>query len=99
MAKRYAESARQINSSFDRRSALIALIGSTPLNQDSCMAVLDALEGIDAASDLTPVLLALAKHMPADSGLIARYRQVARVLPTFERGQTEQALDAFPPAS
>ena len=96
MARRYADSARQIRSAFERRNALLALIDSTPLNQDGCMAVLNALEGIDSQSDLTPVLLALAKHMPADNGLIARYRQIARVLPAFERGQTEQALDALP---
>jgi hypothetical protein len=45
------------------------------------------------------VLLALARHMPADSGLIARYRQLARVLPAYERGQTEQALDTLPRTS
>jgi hypothetical protein len=96
MARRYADSARQIRSPFERRSALLALIDATPLNQDGCLAVLDALEGMASPSDLTPVLLALARRMPSDSGLIARYRQVARVLPAFERGQSEQALDAFP---
>ena len=96
LARRYADSARLLKSSYERRTALMALIESVPLNQDGCMAVLDALQGIDSASDLTQVLLALARHMPADSGLIARYRQVARVLPAYERGQTEQALDAFP---
>ncbi len=99
MNQRYADSARRIHSSFERRTALLALIDSTPLNQDGCMAVLNALEGIDSAGDLTPVLLALARRMPSDSGLIARYRQIARVLPTFERGQAEQALDQFPPSS
>ena len=99
MTQRYADSARRIRSSFERRSALLALIESTPLNQDGCMAVLDALEGMDSPGDLTPVLLALARHMPSDSGLIARYRQIARVLPTFERGQAEQALDQFPASS
>ena len=96
LAQRYAGSARLLKTPFERRTALMALIESAPLNQDGCRAVLDALQGIDSASDLTPVLLALARRMPADSGLIARYRQVARVLPAFERGQTEQALDAFP---
>ncbi len=99
MTQRYADSARRIRSSFERRSALLALIESTPLNQDGCMAVLNALEGMDSPGDLTPVLLALARHMPSDSGLIARYRQIARVLPTFERGQAEQALDPFPASS
>ena len=99
MTQRYADSARQIRSPFERRAALLALIDSTPLKPDGCMAVLNALDGIDSAGDLTPVLLALARRMPSDSGVIARYRQVARVLPTFERGQAEQALDQFPPSS
>ena len=95
MVERYAASAHRLKAPFERRSALLALVDSAPLNQDGCMAVLNALDGMDSAGDLTPVLLALVRHMPSDSGLIARYRQIARVLPTFERGQTEQALDAF----
>ena len=94
--ERFAESARALRSPFDRRTALLALIESAPMHTDGCMAVLGALDGLDSAADVTPVLLALAKKMPPDSGLIARYRRIARVLPTFERGQAEQALDALP---
>jgi beta-lactamase regulating signal transducer with metallopeptidase domain len=96
LAQRYADSARQLKSSFERRTALLALIEATPLDQDGCLAVLNALEGVAAPPDLTPVLLALARRMPVDNVLIARYRQLARVLPPYERGQTEQALDALP---
>ena len=96
LVERYADSAQALKSPYDRRTALLALIDSAPLHVDGCMAVLNALDGLDSAADVTPVLLALAKKMPPDSGLIARYRQVARVLPTFERGQAEQALDALP---
>jgi len=96
LVARYADSARRMKGSGDRRSALLALVDSVPLHADGCMAVLNALDGIDNAGDLTPVLLALARRMPADPGLIARYRQVARVLPAYERGQVEQALDALP---
>ncbi len=96
LVERYADSAHRISSSFDRRAALLALIDAVPLHTDGCMAVLNALDGLTAAGDVTPVLLALAKRMPPDSGLIARYRQVARVLPTYERGQAEQALDTLP---
>ncbi len=94
--ERFAESARALRSPFDRRTALLALIESAPMHTDGCMAILGALDGLDSAADVTPVLLALAKKMPPDSGLIARYRRIARVLPTFERGQAEQALDALP---
>ena len=96
LIERFTDSAHALKSPYDRRTALLALIESAPLHADGCMAVLNALDGLDSAADVTPVLLALAKKMPPDSGLIARYRQIARVLPTFERGQAEQALDAMP---
>ncbi len=96
MAVRYADSARGMRSGSDRRIALVALIDAVPLRADGCFAVLGALAGMDNPGELTPVLLALARRMPAEPALIARYRQVARVLPAFERGQVEQALDALP---
>ena len=95
MVQRYAASARGLASGGDRREALTALIESVPLGKPGCLAVLDALQGIDNAGELTPVLLALARRMPDDAEVIARYRQVARVLPAYERGQVEQALDAL----
>jgi len=95
MVQRYAASARGLASGGDRREALTALIESVPLGKPGCLAVLDALQGMDNAGELTPVLLALARRMPDDAEVIARYRQVARVLPAYERGQVEQALDAL----
>ena len=92
---RYADSARRLAGN-DRRNVLTALIDVVPLHKDGCLAVLDALQGMDNAGDLTPVLVALAKRMPGDADVVARYRQVARVLPAYERGQAEQALDALP---
>ncbi len=93
---RYANSVRGMRSASDKRQALVALVEAVPLHADGCLAVLAALDGMDNAGELTPVLLALARRMPADPALIARYRQVARVLPAYERGQVEQALDALP---
>jgi hypothetical protein len=40
-------------------------------------------------------LIALARVMPGDAGLIARYREVARRLSDSERGAAEKALDRF----
>jgi beta-lactamase regulating signal transducer with metallopeptidase domain len=96
MVARYADSARRLGSSNDRRNALTALVDAVPLQKDGCLAVLEALQGMDNNGDLTAVLLALARRMSNDPELVARYRQVARVLPPFERGQVEQALDALP---
>jgi hypothetical protein len=33
--------------------------------------------------------------MPNDADLIARYREVARRLPDYDRGEAERALDRF----
>ena len=44
---------------------------------------------------LLEVLIALARVMPNDAALIARYRDVARRLSDYERGQAEKALDRF----
>lgn len=93
---RYADSPRRVRSASDRGMALVALVESVPLRVDGGFAVLGALDGISSAGELTPVLLALARRMPADPALVARFRQVARVLPAYERGQVEQALDALP---
>ena len=41
------------------------------------------------------MLVALAKVMPDDADLIARYRGVARHLSDYERGEAERALDRF----
>ena len=96
LVARYADSARRMAPGNDRRNALTALVDAVPLRKDGCLAVLEALQGMDNAGDLTAVLLALARRMPNDAALVARYRQVARVLPVYERGQVEQALDALP---
>ena len=96
MVVRYADAARRIRSPGERRLALVALLEAMPVRADGGLAVLAALDGVSNPDELTPVLLALARRMPPDPALIARYRQVARVLPAYERGQVEQALDALP---
>jgi hypothetical protein len=54
--------------------------------------VLDALSGIGSDYDCREVLVALAKVMPKDADLIARYRGVAQHLSDYERGEAERAL-------
>jgi hypothetical protein len=55
--------------------------------------VLQAINGMHADFEIRNVLVTLAKKIPADSELVARYRKAARSLSDHERGQAEKALD------
>jgi hypothetical protein len=57
--------------------------------------VLDAAAGIGSDHERVELLVELARVMPADGGLITRYREVARDLSDYERGVAERALDRF----
>ena len=67
----------------------------TPCDIGLSRAVLDAAAGIHSDYDCREVLVALARVMPNDAELIARYRDVARHLSNYERGEAERALDRF----
>lgn len=88
-------SAGGIEGNFERREVLTALIKKMPASVASGDAVLAQTAKMDGDFERREVLLALAKRMPRDAGLIERYRQVARQLSDFERGQAERALDRF----
>ena len=89
----YAKSAQHIESDFERRAALSAMLERQPLERESYLALLDAAEGMHSDFERLSLLTAVAAHMPADRELIERYRQRARGLSDFERGQAEKALD------
>lgn len=89
----YGRSAARIDSDFERRSALLALIQAQAMDKAASLVVLDAAAGISSDFERVTVLKALADKMPGDAELLARYRQLARSLGDFERGQAEKALD------
>jgi beta-lactamase regulating signal transducer with metallopeptidase domain len=91
----FVQSSLKISSDFERREALVALIKAGPVDAAVANAALDALSGISSDFETLQVLEALAATMPDDAALIARYRQAARGLDDFERGQAEKALDRF----
>lgn len=91
----YAKAAHAIQSDFERRTALVELIDSVKLDVDGATAVLDAIADMDGDYERRVVLIELADRMPADAGLVKRYRQIARTLGDYERGQAEKALDRF----
>ncbi|HVF33892.1 MAG TPA: hypothetical protein VND91_01055, partial [Candidatus Saccharimonadia bacterium] len=95
LARDYAAAAAGIGSDFECRSALVALIEGTKPDVDASTAILAAVAEMGSDFEQRTVLVALAERMPADVELIRRYREVARGLGDFERGQAEKALDRF----
>jgi beta-lactamase regulating signal transducer with metallopeptidase domain len=95
LAAVYAKSAASINSDYERREALSALLEAVEIDASSAAAVLDAIAGIGSDYECSTALIDLAARMPADAALIKRYREVARKLGDYERGQAEKALDRF----
>lgn len=88
----YVKASKRIDADFERRTALMALLDKVTLDKAGYTAVLDAVDGMGASFEIRTVLVAVARKMPADGDLIARYRQIAQRLGNFERGQAEQAL-------
>ncbi len=95
LATAYGTAASKIGSDYERREALVALIRAPGFAKTGSRAVLDAAAGIRSDYDCREVLVALARVMPNDAELIARYRDVARHLSDYERGEAERALDRF----
>ena len=95
VAAAWFRAADGLGSDFERRSALEAAIAAGPVNLALADHVLGAVGGMGSDFEIGQVLAALAAKMPADAGLIARYRAQARRLGDHERGQAEKALDRF----
>ena len=92
-AATYARTATTIGSDYERREALLALPSRSFADAGVARAVLDATEGMKSSYEQRQVLVAVASKMPADAALIARYREIARGMDSYERGQAEEALD------
>lgn len=89
----YAEAAAGIRSDFERRNALEALVKRASLDKSGYEQVLAAMKGMQSDHEIRQVLVTIARQMPADASLVARWREVARVLSDHERGQAERAMD------
>lgn len=84
-----------VGSDYEQRQAIEALLHSGPVDVALAGDVLGALAQIGSGYEVSQALRELAAVMPADPGLIERYRAVARRLSDHERGQAERALDRF----
>ena len=73
----------------------VCLLEAGPVDVALADAVLQSLASVGSGHEAAATLRVLAAAMPADAGLIERYRAVARRLSDHERGQAEKALDRF----
>jgi beta-lactamase regulating signal transducer with metallopeptidase domain len=89
----YLGVAATIGSDYERKEALVALLRGGTVDVPIALATLDAIAGIGSDYECKEALIALARVMPADAAVIEAYREVARRLSTYERGEAEQALD------
>jgi hypothetical protein len=95
LRREYLKAAAGISSDYERKEALLTLVGSGPVDADLALGILDAIDGIGSDYESKEALVALAAKMPGDARVIERYRQSARRLSDYERGQAEKALDRF----
>lgn len=95
VATAYAAATAQIGSDYERRQALLALIAAPRFGATGARAVLDVANKIGSDYECGEVLVALARVMPNNADLFARYRTVARKLSDTERAAAERALDRF----
>lgn len=85
-----------IDSDFERREALLALLKAGAPDAGRSRRVLDSVRGMGSDFEQGEVLKALAKVMPNDPALIEAYRAATRAMASqHERGEAEQALDRF----
>jgi beta-lactamase regulating signal transducer with metallopeptidase domain/uncharacterized protein YjbI with pentapeptide repeats len=93
LAGAYLGATEEITSDFERRSALTALLDEAKLDAAAIDGVLTSAAGIGSDFERREVLTRLAPRVAGDATLSKRYREVARGLGDFERGEALKALD------
>jgi beta-lactamase regulating signal transducer with metallopeptidase domain len=84
-----------IDSDFEKREALLALIRNAIPSRERSAAILRSVGGMESEFERGVVLEALAEKMPNDPELIRAYRALTREMSDHERGAAERALDRF----
>ena len=93
VAASYLSAARELDSDFERRSALVALLEGAKLDGAGLAEALEVASGLGSDFEKRTVLELLASSVAADPDLNRRYRDVARGMSDFERGEALRALD------
>jgi hypothetical protein len=91
----FLKSARGIDSAFELRSVMNAFVKRVNFEKPAYAAVFQSIDAIDSDFEKRAALETLAKKMPRDAELVARYRKSTRTLGQFERTQAEKAIDAL----
>lgn len=89
----YLTAARKLDSDFERRTALVALLEHAKLDAAGLAGALDVTASLGSDFEKRTVLEGMAKSVAGDPELNRRYREVARDMSDFERGQVLRALD------
>jgi beta-lactamase regulating signal transducer with metallopeptidase domain len=93
MVHAYLESVRSISSDYETQNALLALLQAAKLDKKGYAEMIDVASGMHSSYEIGRVLQAIAQVMPPDAELVRQYRQAAKKLGDYERGQAEKALD------
>ncbi|MBI5433880.1 MAG: hypothetical protein HZA52_13695 [Planctomycetes bacterium] len=93
LATAYVAACRSLDSDYERRNALVALLDAAKLDCERLAAVLAATAEMDSDYEKQLVLAATADRAAKDPELERTYREVARALGDYERGKALAALD------
>lgn len=93
VAAAYLAATRELDSDFERRTAIVALLDGARLDGAGLAEVLDLASGMGSDFEKRTVLELVAGSVAADPDLNRRYRDVARGMSDFERGEALRALD------
>lgn len=89
----FLRSAGKIDSDFERRGVLTTLVERADLDSPGYQQLLSTVAAIHSNFEKQVALVAIAKRMPRDPGLVSRFREVARGLSEHDRAQAERELD------
>ncbi len=89
----YLQAAQGLRSDFEHRGALQALLARQPRDAATLGALLAQAGTLGESFERSEVLKASAPLVRDDPTLVTRYREAARGLPSFERGEVERALE------
>ncbi|MCC6407075.1 MAG: hypothetical protein IT453_07910 [Planctomycetes bacterium] len=93
LATAYVAACRSLDSDYERRNALVALLDAVALDRERVAAVLAATAEMDSDYEKQLVLAATADRAAKDPELERAYREIARSLGDYERGKALTALD------
>lgn len=93
VASAYLAAVQEMDGSFERKTALLDLLSASRLDATGLAGALEATAAIGSDFEKREVLEALARSVASDPALHRRYREIARGMSDFERGQALRALD------